>query len=205
MKTKTILVLGLAVAIGLAVAGWIIFKQPSPPETARVNAERVAAPEQPGNPTPPAVTPAPNRDSSPVEQANNISGARRHRRRRRRTPHRKLRPNPPRPGNRKSRCRTRTRVALSLVGTDPEAERYWIAAINDSSLSAHERQDLIEDLNEDGLSDPKNPGVEDLPLIVSRLQIIEELAPDAMDKVNADAFREAYKDLSNMYARLTQR
>src|SRR5262249_11971668 len=51
------------------------------------------------------------------------------------------------------------RLALSYVGTDSEAETYWIGAINDSSLPAHERQDLIEDLNEDGLSDPKNPTV----------------------------------------------
>ena len=90
------------------------------------------------------------------------------------------------------------RVALSFVGADPLAEAYWYAAINDPSLSAHERQDLIEDLNEDGLSDPQRPGLEDLPLILSRLALIEQVALDAMDKVNADAFAEAYKDLSNM-------
>jgi hypothetical protein len=90
------------------------------------------------------------------------------------------------------------RVALSFVGADPYAEIYWIGAINDQNLSARERQDLIEDLNEDGLSDPRHPGVEDVPLIVSRIQLIEELAPYAMDQVNADAFAEAYKDLVNM-------
>jgi hypothetical protein len=89
-------------------------------------------------------------------------------------------------------------VALSFVGADPEAEAYWVAAINDPSLSADERQNLIEDLNEDGLSDPKHPGPEDLPLIVSRLQLIEELAPNAMDQVNLDAFQEAHKDLVAM-------
>jgi hypothetical protein len=92
------------------------------------------------------------------------------------------------------------RVALSFVGSDPEAEAYWIGAINDQNLSADERQNLIEDLNEDGLSDPKHPGPEDLPLILNRIQLIEELAPNAMDQVNADAFREAYKDLVNMLA-----
>jgi hypothetical protein len=91
------------------------------------------------------------------------------------------------------------RVALAWVGADPEAEVYWVEAINDPSLPAKERQDLIEDLNEDGLSDPRHPTLDDLPLIVSRLEWIEALAPDAMDKVNADAFAEAYKDLSNMY------
>jgi len=90
------------------------------------------------------------------------------------------------------------REALSLVGLDPEAEAYWSAAINDPSLPAEERQDLIEDLNEDGLSDPKHPAPEDMPLIVNRLQLLEEMAPSAMDQVNADAFQEAHKDLVNM-------
>ena len=94
------------------------------------------------------------------------------------------------------------RAALSLVGADSDAEDYWVGAINDPTLPAEERKDLIEDLNEDGLSNPDNPGMNDLPLIVSRLQLIEELMPFAMDKVNHDAFREAYKDLSKMYADL---
>jgi hypothetical protein len=92
------------------------------------------------------------------------------------------------------------REALAWVGFDPDAEAYWIGAINDPSLSAHERQDLIEDLNEDGLSDPKHPTLEDLPVIVNRLELIEGLAPGAMDQVNADAFQEAYKDLINLGA-----
>jgi hypothetical protein len=90
------------------------------------------------------------------------------------------------------------RTALSYVGVDPEAEAYWENAINNPNLSADERKDLIEDLNEDGLSDPKNPGPEDMPLIASRLMLIEELAPYAMDQVNADAFAEAYKDLTGL-------
>jgi hypothetical protein len=96
------------------------------------------------------------------------------------------------------------RLALSFVGADPDADRYWIEAINNPSLPAQERQDLIEDLNEDGLSDPQNPTVSDLPLILSRLALIEQLAPDAMDEVNAAAFQEANKDLTNMVARLTR-
>jgi hypothetical protein len=90
------------------------------------------------------------------------------------------------------------RSALALVGTDPDAEVYWFGAINDPSLSAHERQDLIEDLNEEGLSDPKNPTIDDLPLIIRRLELIEALAPFAMDEVNMDAFEEAFKDLRNL-------
>ncbi len=90
------------------------------------------------------------------------------------------------------------RAALAYVGADPDAESYWYEAINDPALPAQERQDLIEDLNEDGLSDPHNPTAEDLPLILSRIQLIEEVVWDAMDEVNADAFLEAYKDLVNL-------
>lgn len=90
------------------------------------------------------------------------------------------------------------RVALIYVGADPEAEAYWFEAINDPSLSGNERQDLIEDLNEEGFADPHHPTVDDLPLIVSRLELIEELAWDAMDEVNSDAFAEAHKDLTRM-------
>jgi hypothetical protein len=90
------------------------------------------------------------------------------------------------------------RAALGYVGADPEAEWYWYQAINDPSLGPQERQDLIEDLNEDGLSDPHHPTADDLPLILNRIQIIEEVVWDAMDEVNADAFMEAYKDLVNL-------
>lgn len=95
------------------------------------------------------------------------------------------------------------RVALASVGIDPVAEQYWVMAINDPSLDEHEREDLIEDLNEEGFEDPKNPTIDELPIIINRLQIIEEYAPLAMDEVNARSFAEAYKDLVNMYARLT--
>lgn len=95
------------------------------------------------------------------------------------------------------------RVALSFVGADSDAEDYWVAAINDPSLPAQERQNLIEDLNEDGLSDPKNPTLEDLPLILSRLELLDDIRPYAMDKINADAFDEAYKDLINLAERTT--
>src|ERR1700744_5414767 len=81
------------------------------------------------------------------------------------------------------------RTALSLVGVDPAAEAYWASAINDPNLPPEERKDLIEDLNEDGLSDPQHPGPQDLPMILNRIQIIQEMAPDSMDQVNADAFQ----------------
>ena len=95
------------------------------------------------------------------------------------------------------------RVALSYVGTDSDANALWMDAINNPKLSAKERKNLIEDLNEDGLSNPKHPQIIDVPLIASRLQLIEQLRPDAMDDVNARAFDEAHKDLTKMYLKLT--
>lgn len=92
------------------------------------------------------------------------------------------------------------REALYYVGIDPRAEEYWFEAINDPSLSPHERQDLIEDLNETGLSDPRRPTEDDLPVIMNRINLIEAVAENAMDKVNADAFEEAYKDLLKLVA-----
>lgn len=90
------------------------------------------------------------------------------------------------------------RLALSFVGVDPDATEYWLAAINDPELPPEERKDLIEDLNEDGFPDPQHSSPADGPLIACRLQLIESAAPYAMDKLNADAFAEAYKDLVGM-------
>jgi hypothetical protein len=94
------------------------------------------------------------------------------------------------------------REALAFVGADPEAETCWHAAINNPDLSAHERRELIEDLNRDGLPDPRHPTIEDLPLILNRLDLIQQLSPEAMDQVNARAFDEAYKDLVNIATKL---
>ncbi|UCC99980.1 MAG: hypothetical protein JSW66_08875 [Phycisphaerales bacterium] len=98
----------------------------------------------------------------------------------------------------------RGRVALAYIGHNPEADEVWIRIINDPSVSANARSNLIEDLNEDGLS-YRNLTLDDLPMILYRIELIEELRPYAMDKVNADAFDEAHKDLVNMANRLTQR
>jgi len=94
------------------------------------------------------------------------------------------------------------RIALAFVGTDALAELVWLDAINDPSVSARDRSDLIEDLNEEGFPDPRRPTSDDLPMILNRLAIIEDNALFAMDDVNAAAFAEAYKDLVNMYAKV---
>lgn len=96
------------------------------------------------------------------------------------------------------------REALKLVGSDPVAETIWIDAINNPALPPADRKNLIEDLNEAGFADPKNPSEAELPLIQHRLALIEKLAQTPMDPVNAAAFNEAYKDLKAMATRLTQ-
>jgi len=99
----------------------------------------------------------------------------------------------------------RGRVALGMIGRDPEADEVWIRIINDPSVSENARSNLIEDLNEDGFADPDNPTLDELPMIEYRIEIIEDLLPYAMDKVNSDAFKEARKDLVNMVDRLNRR
>ena len=77
-------------------------------------------------------------------------------------------------------------------------------AINDPTITGEEKEDLIEDLNEEGFDDPKNVTADDIPLILSRLNIIEAYAPFAADELNARSFLEAYKDLWNMYDKVAR-
>jgi len=102
------------------------------------------------------------------------------------------------PGKGKQIVAPEAREALSYVGTDANAEAVWLNAINDPTIPANERKDLIEDLNEDGFPDPHHITADDLPLVMTRIAMIEQIAPNAMDDTNAAAFAEAYKDLTNM-------
>lgn len=90
------------------------------------------------------------------------------------------------------------RAVLDLVGIDNEATEAWTKAINDPTLAAECRTNLIEDLNEAGFANPKQMAKDDLPLIVGRIQLIDQLAGHAMDQTNAAAFKEARKDLEEM-------
>lgn len=94
------------------------------------------------------------------------------------------------------------RVALDYVGVDPKADELWQEVIDDLEVPPEHRSNLIEDLNENGFPDPDHPTPRDLPLIESRIALIERLLPRATDPVNQAAFKEAYKDLKNMRAEL---
>jgi hypothetical protein len=95
------------------------------------------------------------------------------------------------------------REALAMVGADPFADQYWLDAIFDTSLPDNERADLMEDLNETGFDDPKNLTSDDVPLIVSRLQIIDAVLPEA-DPFMTEHLLEAQKDLTNMLSNASQ-
>ena len=204
---KTVIPLSLALAIACSIAALVIMSRKTPKETTwppamasgrvqpapSANANQRAVPPAEAPPaTAPVAAPA---SSSAIEQST--------------SPPEPLKAAPKAPsgaagasqggGSAKEPLQDPlAREALAFVGADPIAEQYWFAAINDPSLPAQERQDLIEDLNEDGLSDTKHPGPGDLPLILNRLVLIENIAPAAPDRVNADALQEAYKDLQQL-------
>lgn len=94
-------------------------------------------------------------------------------------------------------------IALSYVGKNEQADSLFLKAIDGSTLNRDTRRNLIEDLNQTGFADPKNLSPGDLPLIQKRLALIDASLPDTTDPVNAEAFREARKDLLAMKAKLT--
>ena len=92
--------------------------------------------------------------------------------------------------------------ALWYLGTDPEAEKTWVRAINDLNTPPGVRSDLIVDMIDEGYTDNNRPGKADLPVILARLEILERHAPYAIDEVNAKAFAEAYRTMLDLYVRL---
>ena len=90
------------------------------------------------------------------------------------------------------------RVALNWVGVDGQADDFYLRAINDMTLSASHRKNLIEDLNESGFPDKNKITASDIPIIDGRITIIEDQLPKASDPVNAAALAEALNDLGKM-------
>jgi hypothetical protein len=207
MKSKVVPILGWTMACALSVAGWILFhgpeKQPAPVPIAAAHAPAPKSPIgssadlpeiQPSSPSsPPAAAVPPDSKppdipaSSPVAPPGKTSASASQPQR---PPKPAKKPKPPLQD-------PVARAAMIFVGADPDAEAYWLDAIFDSSLPEKEREDLMEDLNEEGLSDHKHPGPEDLPLIINRLALIEQIAPDA-DEFMLPHLWEAYKDLANL-------
>lgn len=199
MKNNIIPVTTCIAASALAVAGWMYLRQTDRQESPEAVASPTHALEPPDAPPPlprapePVVVPAdevPTAASptgkisaaAPAQSANAAAFA----------PAPAMKPKAPLRA-------PMARAAMSFVGADPDAESLWLEAIFDPSLPAKEREDLIEDLNEVGLTDSKRPGPEDYLLIVNRLALIEKIMPDA-DKFMLPHLREARKDLENLAA-----
>lgn len=96
------------------------------------------------------------------------------------------------------------RVALTYVGANPQAAELFHTAVLDQTLKPDQRRELVEDLNQDGLSNTRNPTPEDLKIVANRYALTQAyLQQDYVqdDKVLNAAFREADKDLRNMLQR----
>jgi len=200
MKTTTLTV-GLVVIIGCIVASVMSVKRPPPTQKAghETQASRQAPVEPPVTApvreAPPGADAIASSDHAPSGESAKSQGETSVKKQEATTP--------AKPAKKPKQLQDPlARAAMSLVGADPDAEAYWLEAIYDSSLPDEEREDLIEDLNEEGLSDHKRPGPEDFPLIMNRLAIIEQIVPHA-DEFMLPHLREAYKDLLNL-AEITQ-
>lgn len=101
------------------------------------------------------------------------------------------------------------RIGLTYVGAadnqvNDQAVQLFHAAINDPSLSPEQRQNLIEDLNQDGLSNRRNPTPDDLKIIANRYQLAQWYLQQSSvqnDPTFAAPFTEANKDLVNLLQR----
>ena len=96
------------------------------------------------------------------------------------------------------------RVALAYVGANEQAIQLYHSAILDPALTPDQRKNLIEDLNQDGLSNRRNPTPDDLKIIANRYDLAQAYLQQPYvqnDPVATAAFLEANKDLFNMLQR----
>jgi hypothetical protein len=91
------------------------------------------------------------------------------------------------------------RYALTFAGADPQATEFWRQTISDTALPMDHRSELIEDLNQDGLQNERNPTAQDARLITNRLALIDTLRDQVADNPRLTAaWAEAQKDLLDM-------
>jgi hypothetical protein len=96
------------------------------------------------------------------------------------------------------------RLALTYVGANDQALELYHKATLDPALKPDQRRNLVEDLNQDGLSNTRNPTPEDLKILAQRYALTQTYFQQDYvenDKVLDAAFREADKDLANMLQR----
>ncbi len=93
------------------------------------------------------------------------------------------------------------RVALAYVGTSEQALDLFHTALVDPTMLPDQTRNLVEDLNDDGLSNRSAPTPEDLKIIANRYALTQAyLQEDYVrnDKILNAAFLEADKDLRAM-------
>jgi hypothetical protein len=96
------------------------------------------------------------------------------------------------------------RVALTYVGADPQAIALFHTALLDPSLLPDQKRNLVEDLNQDGISNRKAPTPEDLQIMTKRYELTQAYLQQEYVQNDATlnaAFREADKDLRKMLER----
>jgi hypothetical protein len=185
----------LAVLIVCAAAAWFWRSQKSAPNLVAPNSQPAPTVQIAPNPPAPEIAPPQESLSPTVEPVKPVAV-------RSKAKTQKIAQNQPSQKTPKEPLHDPdARDALALVGLDQQAEQYWLQAIFDTNLPDKEREDLMEDLNEVGFADPKNLTSDDLPLIASRLNLIEQIGSN-VDPFMKEHLDEAYKDLSNMYAQV---
>jgi hypothetical protein len=96
------------------------------------------------------------------------------------------------------------RVALAFVGVNPQAEQMFLQAIRDPALTPDHVRQLVEDLNQDGISNGKNPTAQDLKLIEYRHALTEHHLTQPYVRESRpllNGFLEANRDLAKMLER----
>ncbi|MBI5802642.1 MAG: hypothetical protein HZA92_18205 [Verrucomicrobia bacterium] len=96
------------------------------------------------------------------------------------------------------------RSALAFVGANDQALQVFGQAVRDPALQGEPIRNLVEDLNQDGIRNEKQPTPEDLKLIANRYALTQRyLQQDFVlnNKALLEGFREADKDLRNMLQR----
>jgi hypothetical protein len=98
------------------------------------------------------------------------------------------------------------RIGLTYVGSansqvNDQAVQLFHNAISDPSITPDQRRNLIEDLNQDGLSNHRNPTPEDLIIIANRYELAKWYLQQPSvqnDPAATRGFNEASQDLARM-------
>jgi hypothetical protein len=93
------------------------------------------------------------------------------------------------------------RLALAYVGANDQALDLFHSAVTDPALLPDQKRNLVEDLNQDGFINRKNPTAEDLKIMANRYELTQTYLQQPYvqnDAVLLRAFREADKDLLKM-------